>query len=130
MTVGSGDSTPALVKDKLYTFGRQDADEVTMCLDAATGKEVWSDKYAATAITGPSARADAGPRSSPTVIDGHVITLGISGVLSCLDAATGKVEWRKDDIKTAPQFFTSMSPIVVDGNVIADLGGPGWCRDH
>ncbi len=122
VTVGSGDSTPALVKDKLYTFGRQGTDEVTMCLDAATGKEVWTDKYAATAVTG-AARGHPGPRSSPTVADGHVITLGVGGVLSCLDAVTGKMEWRKDDIKTAPQFFTSMSPIVVDGNVIAHLGG-------
>jgi outer membrane protein assembly factor BamB len=56
------------------------------------------------------------------VADGKVVTLGVQGVLSCLDAGTGKVLWRKDDFKAAPQFFTSSSPIVVDGLVIAQLG--------
>jgi len=124
--VGQGDSTPALVKGKLYVIGRQDADEVTTCLDAAAGTVVWSDKYAAQVVTGASARAHPGPRSSPLVIDGHVITLGVAGILSCLNADTGKLEWRKDEFpKVVPQYFVGMSPIVVDGLVIAHLGGKG-----
>ena len=125
-TVGLGDSTPALVGDKLYAFGRQGADEVTLCLDAASGKELWKDKYAAQAITGPSAREHPGPRSSPAVAAGKVVTLGVGGVLSCLDAADGKLLWRKDPFpKVVPTFFTGMSPIIVDGTVIAHLGGKG-----
>ena len=123
VTVGSGDATPALVGDKLYVFARQGDDEVTRCLNAADGKEVWKDKYAAQAVTGAAARHP-GPRSSPTVADGKVITLGVGGILSCLDAATGKVAWRNDEFsKAVPQFFTAMSPIVVDGMVVAHLGG-------
>jgi len=124
VTVGAGDATPALVGDKLYVFARQGDDEVTLCLDAATGKELWKDKYAATAVTGAAARHP-GPRSSPTVADGKVITLGVGGVLSCLDAATGKVVWRNEEFKAVPMFFTGMSPIVVDGMCIAHLGGKG-----
>jgi hypothetical protein len=46
--------------------------------------------------------------------------------LSCLDAATGKLVWRKDPFpKIVPQFFTAMSPIIIDGMVIAHLGGKG-----
>ncbi|MCX5683651.1 MAG: PQQ-like beta-propeller repeat protein, partial [Planctomycetota bacterium] len=123
-TVGTGDATPALVGDKLYVFARQADDEVTLCLDAATGKELWKDKYAATAVQGAAARHP-GPRSSPTVADGKVVTLGVGGVLSCLDAATGKVAWRNEEFKAVPMFFTAMSPIVVDGMVIAHLGGKG-----
>jgi outer membrane protein assembly factor BamB len=123
VTVGSGDATPALAGDKLYVFARQGDDEVTRCLNAADGKEVWKDKYAAQAVTGAAARHP-GPRSSPTVADGKVITLGVGGVLSCMDAATGKVAWRNDEFsKAVPQFFTAMSPIVVDGMVVAHLGG-------
>ena len=122
-TVGSGDATPALVGDKLYVFARQGDDEVTLCLTAADGKEVWREKYAAQAVTGAPARHP-GPRSSPTVADGKIVTLGVGGVLSCLDAASGKVVWRKDEFaKTWPMFFTAMSPIVVDGLCIAHLGG-------
>ncbi|NVL91403.1 MAG: PQQ-like beta-propeller repeat protein, partial [Desulfobacterales bacterium] len=123
-TVGLGDSTPALVGTKLYVFTRQGGDEVTLCLNAANGKELWKDKYAAQEVTG-AARRHPGPRSSPTVADGRkVVTLGVGGVLSCLDAATGRVVWRKDPFpKVVPQFFTAMSPIIMDGMCIAHLGG-------
>jgi outer membrane protein assembly factor BamB len=58
------------------------------------------------------------------VADGKVLTLGVSGTLSCLDAAMGKVLWRKTDIPGAPRFYTSSSPIVLDGLCIAQMGGP------
>jgi outer membrane protein assembly factor BamB len=124
-TVGPGDATPALVGDKLYVFARQGAEEVTLCLNAGDGKELWKDHYEAQAVTGAPARHP-GPRSSPAVADGKVVTLGVGGVLSCLDAATGKVLWRKDEFpKVVPQFFTATSPIIVDGMAIAQLGGQG-----
>jgi outer membrane protein assembly factor BamB len=124
-TVGTGDATPALVGDKLYVFTRQGEEEVTLCLNAADGKEVWRDAYAAQAVTGAASRHP-GPRSSPAVADGKVVTLGVGGVLSCLDAGTGKVIWRKDPFpKVVPRFFTAMSPIIVDGMAIAHLGGQG-----
>src|SRR5690606_37923833 len=94
-------------------------------LDANTGKEIWKDKYAAQDATGAAARFPVGgPRSSPAVGEGKVVTLGTRGTLSCLDAATGKVLWRKDDIRGWPAFYVSSSPIIVDGLCVAQLGGP------
>ncbi len=123
--VGTGDATPALVGGKLYVFARQGDDEVVLCLDAGSGKEVWSYRYAAQAVTGAASRHP-GPRSSPAVADGKVVTVGVGGVLSCLDAATGELAWRKDPFpKVVPKFFTSTSPIIVDGMAIAHLGGAG-----
>ena len=55
--------------------------------------------------------------------DGKVVTYGVRGTLSCLDAATGKKLWRKDDTGPLPRFFTGSSPMVVDGLCIAQLGG-------
>ncbi len=125
VTVGQGDATPALVGNRLYVFTRQGDDEAVMCLDAGTGKELWNEKYAAQAVTGAATRHP-GPRSSPTVAGGKVVTLGVGGVLSCLDAASGKLLWRKDPFpKVVPRFFTAYSPIVVDSMVIAHLGGQG-----
>ena len=124
-TVGSGDATPALVGDKLYVFARQGDDEVTLCLDARDGKELWRDEYAAQAVTGAASRHP-GPRSSPAVAEGKVVTLGVGGVLSCLDASTGEVVWRVDPFpKVVPMFFTATSPIIVDQLAIAQLGGRG-----
>ncbi|MCX5644226.1 MAG: PQQ-binding-like beta-propeller repeat protein [Phycisphaerae bacterium] len=123
-TVGTGDSTPALVGDKLYVFSRQGDEEVLSCLNAADGKEVWKDKYTAQAVSGPAARHP-GPRSSPAVADGKVVTLGVAGVVSCWDAS-GKLLWRKDPFpKVAPKFFAATSPIIVDGKAIVHVGGQG-----
>jgi outer membrane protein assembly factor BamB len=123
VTVGLGDATPALVGNKLYVFVRQDTDEVIRCLDAANGKEVWSEKYDAQQVSGPASQ-HSGPRSSPTVAEGKVVTLGVGGVLSCVDAAKGKLVWRKDDFSGAwPKFYTASSPIITGGLCIAQLGG-------
>ena len=93
------------------------------CLDAGTGKELWAEKHDATQVSGPASQ-HSGPRSSPTVADGKVVTLGVGGVLSCVDAAKGQLLWRKDDFSGAwPRFYTASSPIVTDGLCIAQLGG-------
>jgi outer membrane protein assembly factor BamB len=121
--VGVGDAGPVLVGDKLYVFAGQGDQEVTLCLNAADGTQAWKDSYPAPPVTGPASR-HAGPRGTPAVADGKVVTLGSSGTVSCLDAATGKVLWRKDEFPgVIPQFYTSMSPLVVDGLAIAQLGG-------
>jgi outer membrane protein assembly factor BamB len=122
VTVGTADATPALVGGKLFVFSRQGDDEVIQGLDAANGTTIWSNRYEALAATGPAGQHP-GPRSSPTVADGKVVTLGVRGTLSCLDADSGKLLWRKDEIRGWPQFFTAMSPLVADGLCIAQLGG-------
>jgi outer membrane protein assembly factor BamB len=111
VAVGLGDASPVMAGGKLYSFGRVGADEVTMCLDAATGKEIWQAKYAALAITGPSSSVHPGPRSTPAVGEGKIVTLGIGGVISCLDA------------KDLPQFFTGVSPLIANGMCLIHLGG-------
>lgn len=128
--LGPGDATPALVGDKLYILARdlQDTNnETVLCLDAGSGKTVWENKYAAEhVVTGPPARHP-GPRSSPVVTDGKVITFGVGGILSCLDATSGQVIWRKkstnDFLGTPYQFDTGMSPLVADGKCIVHVGG-------
>jgi outer membrane protein assembly factor BamB len=127
--IGLGDATPALKADRLYTFGRLDANEVVTCLDAATGKTIWQDHYPADyVVSGPPAR-HGGPRSSPALADGKVLTLCVGGILSCLDASTGKVVWRRQSVPdyggTEYRFDSSMSPLVVDGRCIVYLGGKG-----
>lgn len=123
--VGAGDATPALVGNRLYVFSRQGPDEITSCFNADTGKPIWQDKFQpGVSVTG-AAGQHPGPRSSPAVADGKVVTLGVSGVLSCLEAESGKLLWRKDPYKSWPAFFVASSPIIVDGMCIAQLGGKG-----
>ena len=121
--VGAGDSTPALVGDRLYSFTRQGNNEVIMALNAADGKELWRNEYPAAAPTGGAARHP-GPRGCPAVAEGKVLTVGVQGVVSCLDAATGKLLWRADEFPgVVPQFFAAMSPLIVKGAGIVHVGG-------
>ncbi len=120
VTVGDGVATPALVGDKLFVFTRESGAEVTRCLNAATGKEEWVDKYAA-AFKGMGDTGYQGPRSSPAVADGKIVTFGVNGTLSCLDAGTGKKVWRIET-EGRPRFHTSCSPMIVDKLVIVQTG--------
>jgi outer membrane protein assembly factor BamB len=122
VNVGFGDATPVLSGTKIYLNTRQGNDEAVLCLDALTGKELWKNQYPSTAVTGP-AGSHPGPRSTPSVANGKVVTFGASAILSCLDANTGKLVWRRENpTNTVPQFFTGMSPLIVDNICIAHVG--------
>jgi outer membrane protein assembly factor BamB len=103
-------------------MARQNDQEVAMCLDAATGKEIWRDQYPTQTITGGPGGVHAGPRSSPAFSDGRVVMVGTTNIVSCYDTE-GKLQWRKDDFKGSNlRFFTASSPIIADGMVICALG--------
>jgi outer membrane protein assembly factor BamB len=95
------------------------------CLDAATGKEIWTHEYDCPyAISYP-----AGPRATPTVAAGKVYVLGAEGYLHCLSAETGKVVWSKElkkDYKCDSPIWGFCAHPLVDGNkLICVVGGEG-----
>ena len=121
--VGFGDASLAFVKGKLFLNVKQDSNEVALCLDAVTGKTIWSTILnPAPEVTG-GARTHPGPRSTPTVNNGKVYLIGAGGKLNCVDANTGKVIWKNENFTEVPVFFTSMSPLVNEGNCIVHLNG-------
>jgi outer membrane protein assembly factor BamB len=125
-TVGEGVSSPVVVGGKVFVFTRLKDDELVLCLDVATGKEVWrSEPYAAPyqwqAGEGTFSK---GPRSTPTVADGRIYTAGVSGVISCLDARTGKCLWRRKSL-AIPPYGGPTSPLVTDGLCIVSVGNIG-----
>jgi outer membrane protein assembly factor BamB len=128
VTVGVGHASPVVVGNKIYIFARQGEEETLLCLDAATGKEIWkSSQPIAYKMHEAAIGHGKGPKSTPVVSNGSVFTLGISGVLSAHDARTGKLKWRHEFSKqypnTSPLFGTAMSPIVDKGVLIAHVGG-------
>ena len=128
INVGVGHSTPVVVDGKIFVFARQDEQEVLLCLDAVTGKELWrSSQPIAYTMNEAATGHGKGPKSTPVVSNGNIFTFGISGVLSCHETSTGRLKWRKEFAKqypqTSPLYGTAMSPIV-DGNLlIAHVGG-------
>jgi len=128
VTVGIGHSSPVVVDKKIYVFARQGEEETLLSLDAATGKELWRSSQPIAYQMHPAATGHGkGPKSTPVVSNGKVFTFGISGVLSCHDAQTGKLKWRHEFSKqypnTSPLYGTAMSPVVDNGRVIVHVGG-------
>ncbi|HJQ81254.1 MAG TPA: PQQ-binding-like beta-propeller repeat protein [Lacipirellulaceae bacterium] len=123
VTVGDGVATPAVVGNRVFVFTREGGNEVIRCLNAENGERIWQDQYEAESPRGGASRYP-GPRSSPAVADGKVVTLGVQGALCCYDAQSGKQLWRKDEFDNeVPMFNVGSSPIIVDSVVVAQLGG-------
>ena len=128
ISIGEGHSSPILSGGKIYVFSRQQGKEVTSSIDAASGKILWQQSYPAPYKMNPAAEGHGeGPKSTPLVADGRLYTLGISGILTCWDAATGAMRWRKEFSKqhkgTSPLYGTAMSPVMDHGLLIAHVGG-------
>jgi outer membrane protein assembly factor BamB len=127
-SVGVGHSSPVVSEGRVYEFARQGEEEVAMSFDLTTGRQLWRASYpVAYKMNEAAVQHGKGPKSTPIVFGGRLYTLGITGVLSCFDAKAGRLLWRREFSKdypaTSPLYGTAMSPIVLDGNVIAHVGG-------
>ena len=126
ISVGAGHSSPVVSGDRVVLHSRQGDRELTRAVALTTGKELWRDEYAAPYTVNSAARAHGpGPKSTPVVANGRVFTFGISGILSALDLATGKLLWRTAAPREIAEYGTAMSPIVDGPLVIAHPGGAG-----
>jgi outer membrane protein assembly factor BamB len=122
--VGDGYATPVVVGDRVYAFARQGANEVMQALDAASGKSLWQQRYPAPVTMNPAAQAHGpGPKSTPTFATGRLFTLGMGGIVTAFDAASGKIVWQKPAGSVLPLFGTALSPLVDRGLVIVHVGG-------
>jgi outer membrane protein assembly factor BamB len=136
--VGGGYAGPAVAGGKVYVTDFQSSDpnrndpgtmakragkERVLCLDAATGKEVWKHEYDVLY----NVSYGAGPRCTPTVAGGKVFTLGTMGDLRALDAEKGTLLWSKDfktDHKAkTPVWGFAGHPLVYKDTVVCLVGG-------
>ena len=121
--IGSGYSGPTVSNGKVYVMDRTNSDERVICLDSATGKEVWVHSYPAQYTVSYKA----GPRASVTIDEGKAFAVGAMGHFHCLDASTGKVLWQRDlrndyDIEM-PIWGIASSPLIYHGSVILQVSG-------
>jgi outer membrane protein assembly factor BamB len=124
--IGRGWSSFAVVGNYCVTQEQRREDEVVVCYELRTGREVW--------VHRDPARFDettggAGPRATPTIHNGFVYTVGATGVLNCLDGGTGKRIWSVDILKDNKidnrLFGMAGSPLVVGPLVVVSPGGMG-----
>lgn len=121
--IGAGWSAYAVVKGRAYTQEQRGEEEMVTCYDLFTGKLLWA--HADTAHFSQWQGGD-GPRATPTVHEGRVYAYGATGLLNCLDAATGKAVWQRSVLNENKldniEWGISASPLVVDDKVIVTGG--------
>jgi RNA polymerase sigma factor (sigma-70 family) len=125
--VGEGVASPVVSGGRVFVFTRENDTESVRCLDLAGGKQIWrSEPYAAPYSQRPEERNfSKGPRSTPAVADGRIYALGMSGALSCLDAGTGALLWRRDctPSRASPDpAYGGSSPLVANSLCIVHAG--------
>ena len=120
MQAGFGGS--AVFEGKIYVMDRiGDTTDVVLCLDLASGDEVWKEQYDA-----PGRFQHTGARSTPAVDKDVVITVGPLGDVRCWDREKHTVLWKKDLLadwndgqKTGrPMWAVAQSPLIVGDLVI------------
>jgi outer membrane protein assembly factor BamB len=121
--IGAGWSAFAVVGHSAVTQEQRGDKELVVCYDLLTGRVQWThtDRARFSEVMGGD-----GPRATPTLAGGRVYALGATGLLHCLDGATGAVVWSRDvlaDHQTSNlPWGKSSSPLVFDDRVVVSLG--------
>ncbi len=98
-TVGSGGTSPIIADGRLYTMGWAGGKDTVYCLDAATGRELWTQSYPCPQYprrhNGDTKMYD-GPSSTPSydAATGYLYTLSTDGDLNCWNTKnSGEKVW-------------------------------------
>ena len=112
--MGPAWSSFAVAGPMLFTQEQRGPLETVVCYDAETGREIWNQPHEARfddPLGGP------GPRATPTLANGGLFVTGATGMLLCLNPATGAVVWKQDLKKVAgrevPMWGFAASPLVI-----------------
>lgn len=122
--IGAGWSAFAVRGSSAITQEQRSGQELVVSYELHTGKVKWSHSDEAHYH---EVVAGEGPRATPTIAGDRVYTLGATGILNCLDFATGKQMWQKNiitDNEAKPNSWgVSCSPLVFDSLVVISAGG-------
>lgn len=121
--VGGGYAAFVVAGSLAITIEQRRDQEAVVAYDFDTGKERWKHQYAA--LFSETLGGD-GPRATPTIHEGRVYSLGATGVLACLDLATGGKHWAvnvlEDNGVSNLDWGMAGSPLIVGAVVIVNPG--------
>jgi len=123
--VGGGYASFVVAEGRAFTIEQRRDREVVAAYDLTSGRELWVQAW--TADFRETLGGD-GPRATPTLDEDRVYSLGATGELQALEAASGEVLWKRNILEDAGadnlQWGMSASPLIVDETVVMLPGGP------
>jgi len=121
--IGAGWSSFIAVGNYLFTQEQRGEEELVTCYRRDTGELVWMNRNTAHFEDGMGM----GPRATPAFAGGRLYTQGVTGLLQCVDGATGQTIWKRDLKEDAdrdiPGFGFSSSPLVAGEWVVVFTAG-------
>ena len=132
--VGVGFSSMVVANGRLFTMGhdgqKRGGKETVYCLDAMSGKPIWTDSYAAPIV---DYLHEGGPCATPTVDGNVVFAISKHGLLNAYQAGSGKKAWSKDmmaisGMRKVPVWGFAGSPYVM-GNLLLIEAGATYALD-
>lgn len=122
--IGAGWSGFAVVGSRAVTLEQREQNEMIACYDLKTGEILWTHTH--TGVRFFQLPGGLGPRSTPTIHNGRVYTLGATGIFDCLDLRTGELKWSHDTLEgnplSIPEWGKANSPLIVDDLVVTSGG--------
>ena len=121
---GEGFSGVSVAGDRAFTMVAAREEEFALCLEAATGKQLWKRRLDVKFTEGNGN----GPRSTPTVEGDRVFFLGSQGKLAALNAGSGETLWASNLREVLgsglPPWGFAASPLI-EGELLIIQGGTG-----
>ena len=133
-SIGKGWSSFAVSGEKALTQEQIGDDEQVTCLDLATGKTLWSHVDPGVRLlleraeNGGAAMGGDGPRGTPSVHEGKVYSMGATGLVHCLDLASGTEIWSRHLLRElgaiAQRWGMASSPLILTDPPVVIFTGP------
>ncbi len=128
--IGKGWSGFVVQGNAAYTMEQRDQEEWVSCYNVEDGTLLWH--YAIPGLHFHPL-GGTGPRATPLLFENRVYAQSAVNQLVCLDMRSGELVWSFDilkaskstqaDFESSVAWGRSASPIIVDGKIVAGLGG-------
>ena len=94
-------------------------------IDADSGKVMWRTAYPAPFTMNSAATPHGpGPKSTPVFSNGRLFAIGMTGIVTAFDAASGEQVWQKPGSSVVPVYTShAFSPVIEGETVIFHVGG-------
>jgi outer membrane protein assembly factor BamB len=124
LSMGEGYAGAAIADGCAYVLDYDEAAQADTlrCLSLDDGHEIWRNSYPVEMIANHGIS-----RTTPAIVEGHVITIGPRCHVACWDSRTGECQWLIDlELEygaEVPRWYTGQCPLIDGGRLILAPGG-------